>query len=390
MRGRSASGPGQGLRHGRKALVPQNDTGQFAGNQGIRRAATTRQYLTADAQGRRLHFMAISVQVREEVHFIQALCGVYARARLTPKHFFLPNGNPDQHRLDATVMAMEANRQRPVAIELTKCFQGGKVGRSSPAQNEVEAWRRLEERIAATLRGAPAVAARCVECRIWLVEAIGEILEIFRAPRTKEHRTDVFTESLVELLVVPLHEALHESLRTKRAEKASLPPELAGIVAHAQVNAYADRSRLGGWPPATPGVYVELKGLVSVGQSGQQVDTILPRWVGIDSKGIIDAVKAKLEAIPAYKAIARDCGAEELWLVAVADGASQVSMVATPVLMGVKDGIRKLHDRTLAKGRPFFDRVILLAAGYWAPGDLRDLDAVRAVGMTFMPFDLHG
>lgn len=334
--------------------------------------------------------MAIPVQAREEVHFMEALCEVYARARLTPEHFFLPDGNPDLHRLDAIAWATEENHQRRVAIEFTKCFQGARVGRSSPAQNEVEAWHRLEERIAAALRDAPAVAARCVECRIWLVEAIGGILEIFRAPRTKEHRTDVFTESLVELLAAPLYEALHESLRTKCAEKASLPPELAGIVAHAQVNAYADRSRFGGgWPPATPGVYVELKGLVSVGQSGQQVDTILPRWVGIDSKGIIDAVKAKLEAIPVYKAIARDCGAEELWLVAVADGASQVSMVATPVLTGVKDGIRKLHDRTLAKGRPFFNRVILLAAGYWAPGELRDLDAVRAVGMT-LPFDLHG
>ncbi len=336
--------------------------------------------------------MAIPVQAREEVHFIEALCKVYARARLTPEHFFLPNGNLDQHRLDATVIAMEANRQRRVAIELTKCFQGTKVGRSSPAQNEVEAWHRLEERVAVSLRGVPAIAARCVECRILLVEAIGEILEIFRAPRTREdRRAEIFMESFAGALTASLHEALHESLRTKRAEKATVPPQLARIIAHAQVNAYADRSRLGdGWPPATPGVYVEIKGLVSVGQLGQHVDTILPRWVGIDSKGIIAAVNAKLEAIPVYKAIARDCGAEELWLVAVADGSSQMSMVATPVLTGVKDGIRELHDRTVAKGRPFFDRVIFLAAGYWAPDDLRDLDAASAAGMTFMPFDLHG
>jgi hypothetical protein len=166
---------------------------------------------------------------------------------------------------------------------------------------------------------------------------------------------------------------------------------LARIVAHAQVNAYADRSWLGaGWPPATPGVYVEIKGLVSVGESGQQVDTILPRWVGIDSNGIIAAVKAKLEVIPVYKRIARGCGAEDLWLVAVADGSSQMSMVATPVLTGLKDGIRKLHDRTLAKDRPFFDRVIFLAAGYWAPDDLRDLDDARTAGMRFVAFDLHG
>jgi hypothetical protein len=43
-------------------------------------------------------------------------------------------------------------------------------------------------------------------------------------------------------------------------------------------------------------VYVEIKSLVSVGTSKDA--TIVPRRIGIDSAGIIDSVKAKIEAGP--------------------------------------------------------------------------------------------
>lgn len=332
------------------------------------------------------------MDVREEVRFLEALCRVYGRSALTIERLFLPNGDPNRHRLDATVWATDGNHRRRVAIEFIKGFQGARLGRSSPAQNEVEAWRRLEDKIAAIFIDHSGIDGRCLECEIWLTEEIGDIQETLRAPRTKEdRRADMWMRRLADALAAPLHQALRDSLRTKRAEKASLPPELAGIIVHAQVNAYADRGRfVPGWPPAEPGVYVDIKGLVSLGESGQKVTTILPRWVGIDPTGIIEAVKGKLDGIGTYKAIARECGVEELWLVAVADGSSQMSMVTAPLLPGVKQGTRALRDRVTAKGRPFFDRVLFLAAGYWPPADLRALDSARNAGMSFAAFDLYG
>ncbi len=164
---------------------------------------------------------------------------------------------------------------------------------------------------------------------------------------------------------------------------AIIPEQLKGVIAHADVDAYADRPQVDGWTPG-PGIHVEIEGLFG------NVTTILPRLIGVDAKGIIEAAKSKAEVVANYKSLARCYGADELWLLLVSDGSSQMSLVATPILAGVKEGIRNLADRVSRKGPPFFDRAIFLAAGYWAPDNIQDLYDQPSVEMSFKAFDLLG
>lgn len=332
--------------------------------------------------------MARSVNDREEVGFLTALCDVYKRSILTVVQLFPPTGDPNQHRLDAIVLTTDPTGTRRVAIEITRAFQGTRTGRSSPAQNELEAWNRLEDRVRDVLAALPQVAGRVAECEIWMHEDIAPVQEAFRSPRTlKDPRGEIWTQQITDSLSGPLQAALDASLQTKRAEKAILPSEVAAVVAYAQVNAYADSGHFEpDWPPALPGVYVDVQGLTTAAP-GQTVTTILPRWVGIDEAGITAAIQGKMGDIPTYKTVARSCGAEELWLVVVADGSSQMSMVASPFIPG-KEASRKLRHRAAMKNRPFFDRVIFLAAGYWLPADLRLFDWRQEVQMSFAAFDL--
>lgn len=328
--------------------------------------------------------MNVPLDVREEIRFVETLCRAYTRSLLTPEQFFPPNGQFDQHRLDAIAWATDGDRLRRVAIEVTKCFQGNRVERSAPSQNEFESWRRLEDRIAGLLASEPRIEKRSVKVYLIFAEKINHIHDAFSAPRTRKGpQADTVIESIADALAIPLREALHRSLRSRHPETAIIPEQLKGVVAHADVDAYADRPQIDGWTLG-PGFRVEIEGLFG------NVTTILPRWVGVDSTGVIEAAKSKAEVVANYKLLARRYGADELWLLLVADGSSQMSLVATPVLAGVKEGIRNLTDQASGKGRPFFDRVIFLAAGYWGPASLRDWNGRASVEMSFKAFDLLG
>jgi hypothetical protein len=118
----------------------------------------------------------------------------------------------------------------------------------------------------------------------------------------------------------------------------------------------------------------------------QVVDMLLPPWVGIDHVGIVDAVKAKLDGLDGYRRESADAGASELWLLVVADGSSQMTMLASPWIVGeARKSVKALAQDALHQGRPFFDRIILLATGYWADEE----DPFAGVPMSFKSFDLY-
>ncbi len=328
--------------------------------------------------------MNVPLAVREEIRFVETLCRVYTRSLLTPEQFFLPDGKFDQHRLDAIAWAKDGDGLRRVAIEVTKCFQGNRVERSTPSQNEIESWRRLEERFARLLAPEPCIGKRSVKVHLIFADKIDRIHEDFSAARTRKNpQADMVIKSISDALAIPLREALYQSLKSRHPEIAFIPEQLKGVIAHAYVDAYADRPLVDGWTPG-PGIHVEIEGLFG------NVTTILPRLIGVDSTGIIEAAKSKAEAVASYKSLTRSYRADELWLLLVADGSSQMSLVATPILAGVREGIRNLANQVSENGRPFFDRVIFLAAGYWAPDSIQDWYDQPDVEMSFKAFDLLG
>ncbi len=107
--------------------------------------------------------MNVRLDVREEIRFVETLRRAYTRSFLISEQLFPPKGKFDQHRLDAIAWAKDGDRLRRVAIEVTKCFQGNRVERSTPSQNEFESWRRLENRIAGLLASEPRIERRSVK-----------------------------------------------------------------------------------------------------------------------------------------------------------------------------------------------------------------------------------
>lgn len=83
---------------------------------------------------------------------------------------------------------------------------------------------------------------------------------------------------------------------------------------------------------------------------------------------------------------ARDAGASELWLLVVADGSSQMTLLASPWVVGeVRKAVKALALGALLQGRSFLDSVILLAAAYWADEE----NPFAGVPMSFKAIDLY-
>ncbi len=340
----------------------------------------------------------------EEARFVDALCATYP-SPLARCSLFLPAGYAN-HRLDALVQAASKGRVTPVGIEVTKGFQGVRVGGSPPSQNEWEAWGRLRELLHRTISGARDASTPPVRVYVLLSEHIQGIRGVLARPATKKDRApNDLIQSLAAALANPLLAAFRHSRQTGRAEAAEIPEELRDIVAHADVYVrrrldlplvfdaahqyvYRGGDQIQETEPSLSGdapIEVELKMSVRLGPN-QVVDVLLPPWVGIDYVGIVDAVKGKLGGVDDYRRVARDTGASELWLLVVADGSSQMTMLASPwVVDQARKGVKALALEVLGQGHPFFDRVILLAAAYWAD----EKNPLARVPMSFKSVDLY-
>jgi hypothetical protein len=63
-----------------------------------------------------------------------------------------------------------------------------------------------------------------------------------------------------------------------------------------------------------------------------------------------------------------------------------MTMLASPWTVGeARKGVKALALEVLRQGRPFFDRVILLSAGYWPD----EGNPFAAVPLSFKSDDLH-
>lgn len=262
----------------------------------------------------------------EEARFIDALCATYL-SPLVRRALFLPAGYAN-HRLDGLVQAALNGQVMLAGIEVTKGFQGPRVGGSPPNQNEWEAWGRLRDLIRSTIAGACDALTPPVRAYILFTEHIQGIRSILARPATKKDpEPNNLIHSLADALANPLLAAFRHSRQTGKAEAADIPEHLRGIFAHADVHVgerrdlllidelarqyvYEAGDEIEGTQPSQGGdtpIEVELKMSVRTGPN-QVVDILLPPWVGIDPVGIVDAVRAKLDSVDGYRRVARDAG----------------------------------------------------------------------------------
>jgi len=276
--------------------------------------------------------------------------------RIVEPHPKRPGGPVKEHWTEALVSGPNHGL---IAVEVTRAFQGPRVGRASIQQDKVEFRQHLEEKIGDTIHRQRVKDTEFVEVGVVLAPGIDAFLDEFAQTRPIRWALDTVFGHCID----PVLKACAASRRSGAPE---LCPPLGGGADFVQhVQGWVRSSRL--TSRATVPVRVDIRGLV-LWDNGGRTDEIWPLYVGIDSEGIVQAVYAKAKRnLGGYRKVATDCGIRDVWLLVVADGSPHTTLMCTPqvTVPAAKERVVKMMDERRKLNQPVFDRIILIMSGYW-------------------------